>query len=31
MRIRFTFEAIYRNIGGAGDFKLHRGDIVEVE
>jgi polysaccharide biosynthesis/export protein len=30
-RIRFRFEAIYRNIDGAGDFKLHRGDIVEVE
>jgi len=31
MRIRFSYEAIYRNIGGAGDFKLHRGDMVEVE
>jgi polysaccharide export outer membrane protein len=31
VRIRFTYEAIYRNIGGAGDFLLHRGDVVEVE
>jgi polysaccharide export outer membrane protein len=31
IRIRFTYEAIYRNIGGAGDFPLHRGDLVEVE
>jgi polysaccharide export outer membrane protein len=31
LRIRFTFEAISRNLGGAGDFELHRGDIVEVE
>ena len=31
MRIRFSYEAIYRNIDGAGDFKLHRGDMVEVE
>jgi polysaccharide export outer membrane protein len=31
IRIRFTFEAISRNLGGAGDFELHRGDIVEVE
>jgi polysaccharide export outer membrane protein len=31
MRIRFTYESIIRNIGGAGDFKLHRGDVVEVE
>ena len=30
-RIRFTYEAVYRNIGGAGDFQLHRGDLVEVE
>lgn len=30
-RIRFTYESIYRNIGGAGDFQLHRGDLVEVE
>jgi polysaccharide biosynthesis/export protein len=31
VRIRFTYESIYRNIGGAGDFLLHRGDVVEVE
>jgi len=31
MRIRFSYESIYRNMGGAGDFKLHRGDMVEVE
>ncbi len=31
MRIRFTYEAIYRDVGGAGDFVLHRGDLVEVE
>jgi polysaccharide biosynthesis/export protein len=31
VRIRFTFDAIRRNIGGAGDFQLHRGDVVEVE
>jgi polysaccharide export outer membrane protein len=31
MRIRFTYESIYRNIGGAGDFLLRRGDLVEVE
>lgn len=31
VRIRFTYEAIYRNVGGAGDFVLHRGDLVEVE
>lgn len=31
MRIRFTFEAIARDIDGAGDFELHRGDVVEVE
>jgi polysaccharide export outer membrane protein len=30
-RIRFTYEAIYRNVGGAGDFQLRRGDLVEVE
>jgi polysaccharide export outer membrane protein len=30
-RIRFTYESIYRNIGGAGDFLLQRGDLVEVE
>jgi polysaccharide export outer membrane protein len=31
MRIRFTYESISRDIGGAGDFPLHRGDLVEVE
>ncbi len=31
VRIRFTYQAITRNVGGAGDFELHRGDIVEVE
>ncbi len=30
-RIRFTYQAVYRNVGGAGDFQLHRGDLVEVE
>ena len=30
-RIRFTYESVYRNIGGAGDFQLRRGDLVEVE
>jgi polysaccharide export outer membrane protein len=31
MRIRFTYDSIYRNTDGAGDFPLHRGDLVEVE
>jgi hypothetical protein len=31
VRIRFSFEAITRNSGGAGEFPLHRGDVVEVE
>jgi len=31
MRIRFTYQSIYRNIDGAGDFVLRRGDVVEVE
>jgi polysaccharide export outer membrane protein len=31
VRIRFTYESIFRNIDGAGDFALHRGDLVEVE
>jgi polysaccharide export outer membrane protein len=31
MRIRFTYETISRNIGGAGEFPLRRGDLVEVE
>jgi len=30
-RIRFTYESVYRNVGGAGDFQLHRGDLVQVE
>ena len=31
MRIRFTYEDVSRNVGGAADFPLHRGDQVEVE
>jgi polysaccharide export outer membrane protein len=31
VRIRFTFDAIRRNTGGAADFLLHWGDLVEVE
>jgi polysaccharide export outer membrane protein len=31
LRIRFRYESIYRNIDGAGEFRLRRGDIVEVE
>jgi polysaccharide biosynthesis/export protein len=31
IRIRFTYDAIRRNVGGEGDFPLHRGDLVEVE
>jgi len=31
MRIRFTYEAVTRNVGRAGDFQLHPGDVVEVE
>jgi polysaccharide export outer membrane protein len=30
-RIRFTYESIYRNVGGAGEFPLTRGDLIEVE
>jgi polysaccharide export outer membrane protein len=30
-RIRFTYESIYRNVEGAGDFLLRSGDLVEVE
>jgi len=30
-RIRFTYESIYRNVGGAGEFPLNRGDLIEVE
>jgi polysaccharide export outer membrane protein len=31
MRVRFNFVSISRNVGGAADFQLHRGDLVEVE
>jgi polysaccharide export outer membrane protein len=31
IRIRFTYDAVRRNVAGAGDFQLHRGDLVEVE
>jgi polysaccharide export outer membrane protein len=31
LRIRLSYDAIRRNIGGAGDFPLRRGDVVEVE
>ena len=31
MRIRFTYEAVTRNLGRAGEFQLHTGDVVEVE
>jgi polysaccharide export outer membrane protein len=31
IRIRFTYESIYRDINGAGDFPLQRGDLIEVE
>jgi polysaccharide export outer membrane protein len=30
-RVRFTYQAILRNEGHAGDFPLHPGDLVEVE
>jgi polysaccharide export outer membrane protein len=30
-RIRFTYEDVTRNVGGAADFQLHHGDLVEVE
>jgi polysaccharide biosynthesis/export protein len=30
-RIRFTYQAVMRNEGRAGDFPLHAGDLVEVE
>jgi polysaccharide export outer membrane protein len=30
-RIRFTYEAVRRNEGRAGEFQLRQGDIVEVE
>ncbi|MCL2450951.1 MAG: polysaccharide export protein [Polyangiaceae bacterium] len=31
MRIRFTYQDICRDTGGAGAFLLHHGDVVEVE
>ncbi len=31
MRIRFTYEAVTRNLGRAGEFQLRGGDVVEVE
>ena len=31
VRIRFTYDSVRRNAGGAADFELHRGDLVEVE
>jgi len=31
VRIRFTYEAVRRNVGRAGEFLLRPGDIVEVE
>lgn len=31
VRIRFNYEAVRRNVGRAGEFQLHSGDIVEVE
>jgi polysaccharide export outer membrane protein len=31
IRIRFTYDSIFRIAGGAGDFQLRRGDLVEVE
>ncbi len=31
MRIRFTYDAVTRNVGRAGEFQLHAGDVVEVE
>jgi polysaccharide export outer membrane protein len=30
-RVRFQYKDILRNAGGAGDFPLHQGDLVEVE
>jgi polysaccharide export outer membrane protein len=30
-RIRFTYQAVMRNEGRAGEFPLHPGDLVEVE
>jgi polysaccharide export outer membrane protein len=31
VRIRFTYEAITRDVRGAGDFPLRGGDVLEVE
>jgi polysaccharide export outer membrane protein len=31
IRIRFNYEDIVRNNGGAGEFILHRNDVIEVE
>ncbi|MGD0523928.1 MAG: polysaccharide biosynthesis/export family protein [Polyangiaceae bacterium] len=31
MRVRFTYQAVMRNEGRAGEFPLHPGDLVEVE
>jgi polysaccharide export outer membrane protein len=31
VRIRFTYEAVRRNVGRAGEFQLRPGDIVEIE
>jgi polysaccharide export outer membrane protein len=31
IRIRFVYQDIYRDTGGAGAFLLHHGDVVEVE
>jgi polysaccharide export outer membrane protein len=31
MRVRFTYQAVMRNEGRAGEFRLHPGDLVEVE
>jgi polysaccharide biosynthesis/export protein len=31
MRVRFSYQAVMRNEGRAGEFPLHPGDLVEVE
>jgi len=31
IRVRFTYQAVMRNEGRAGEFPLHPGDMVEVE
>jgi polysaccharide export outer membrane protein len=31
MRIRFSYDDVTRNVGRAGEFQLHGGDVVEVE